>query len=320
MKAQDGVQSGCSQTTICHSTGEFGSAMRRRIPSLSALRAFEAAARLRSFKLAAEELAVTATAVSHRIRGLEEQIGCRLFVRKTRAIDLTAEGRALYAAVRDGFDTIASGIERLRQRARPSVKLSTTPAFAAKWLVPRLAAFQAQYPQIDLHIHASNRPMDLHGGAIDIAIRYGQGRYENMQTTLLLKDRFAAVASPRLDIKTVEDLSRQRLIHFDWEQPLPVDLTWAAWARTARLPELDTEAGIRYSDESHAIQAAVAGQGVALLSLVLVEQELKLGLLEAPLGPALDGLAYYIVRPPRAALDSPASVVAEWLIEQTCHG
>jgi LysR family glycine cleavage system transcriptional activator len=295
---------------------EFGSAMKRRIPSLAALRAFEAAARLRSFKSAAEEIAVTATAVSHRIRALEEEIGCKLFVRKTRAVELTQEGRALYAAVRDGFDTIASGIERLRLRARPSVKLSTTPAFAAKWLVPRLAAFQAQHPHIDLHVHAANRPMDLHGGSIDIAIRYGQGRYEDMRTTLLLADRFAPVASPRLGVKTTDDLRGQRLIHFDWEQPLSVDLTWAAWARTARLPQLDTQAGVRYSDESHAIQAAVAGQGVALLSLVLVEQELKLGLLEAPLGPTLDGLAYYIVRPSRDSRDSPASVVEAWLLEQ----
>src|SRR5688572_8450266 len=156
--------------------------MRRRIPALPALRAFEAAARLRSFKQAADELAVTATAISHRIRTLEEEIGCRLFVRKTRAIELTMEGRALYSAVREGFDTIAAGVDRLRQRARPAVRLSTTPAFAAKWLVPRLTAFQAQHPQIDLHVHASNQPVDLSQGTIDIAIRYGQGRYEGMHS------------------------------------------------------------------------------------------------------------------------------------------
>lgn len=288
----------------------------RRIPSLSALRAFEAAARLRSFKQAADELAVTATAVSHRIRGLEEEIGCRLFVRKTRAVELTPEGRSLYSAVREGFDTIASGVEKLRQRTRPSVKLSTTPAFAAKWLVPRLAAFQAQHPTIDIHVHASNRPVDLNAGTIDIAIRYGLGRYPGMKSTLLLQDRFAPVASPSLGVASAEDLGRRTLIHFDWEQPLPIELTWAAWARAAQRSELNTDAGIRYSDESHAIQAAVAGQGVALLSLVLIEQELKLGLLESRLEPVLDGLAYYIVRPERAAHDSVAPIVEAWLIEQ----
>ena len=290
--------------------------MRRRIPSLSALRAFEAAARARSFKQAADELAVTATAVSHRIRALEDEIGCRLFVRKTRAVDLTPEGRSLYSAVREGFDTIAAGVEKLRQRARPLVKLSTTPAFAAKWLVPRLAAFQAQHPSIDIHVHASNRPVDLSARTIDIAIRYGAGRYEGMKSTLLLQDRFAPVASPTLGIASAADLSRCPLIHFDWEQPLPVDLTWAAWGRAAQLPELNTETGIRYSDESHAIQAAVAGQGVALLSLVLIEQELKLGVLESRLEPVLDGLAYYIVRPERAGHDSAAAIVEAWLVEQ----
>lgn len=290
--------------------------MKRRIPSLPALRAFEAAARLSSFKQAADELAVTATAVSHRIRSLEEEIGCRLFVRKTRAVDLTPEGRSLYSAVREGFDTIASGVERLRQRARPLVKLSTTPAFAAKWLVPRLAGFQSRHPNIDVHVHASNRPGDLSAGTIDIAIRYGQGRYEGMKSTLLLQDRFAPVASPTLNVASAADLSSRTLIHFDWEQPLPVDLTWAGWARAAQLPELNTEAGIRYSDESHAIQAAVAGQGVALLSLVLIEQELKQRVLEARLEPVLEGLAYYIVRPERAMHDSASAIVEAWLIEQ----
>jgi LysR family transcriptional regulator, glycine cleavage system transcriptional activator len=293
-----------------------GMLMRKRLPSLSALRAFEVAARLRSFKQAADELAVTATAISHRIRALEDEIGCRLFVRKTRAVELTPEGRSLYAAVRDGFDTIASGIDRLRQRARPSIKLSTTPAFAAKWLVPRLAAFQAQHPHIDMHVHASNRPVDLSSGALDIAIRYGQGRYDGMRSTLLMQDRFAPAASPALGVATAADLPRRTLIHFDWDQPLPVDLTWAAWARAAELPELNTEAGIRYSDESHAIQAAVAGQGVALLSLVLIQQELQLGVLESRLTPVLDGLAYYIVRPERETPGSVAAIVESWLLEQ----
>jgi LysR family glycine cleavage system transcriptional activator len=290
--------------------------MKRRIPSLSALRAFEAAARLRSFKQAADELAVTATAVSHRIRALEDEIGCRLFVRKTRAVELTSEGRSLYSSVREGFDTIATGVEKLRQRARPLVKLSTTPAFAAKWLVPRLASFQAQHPNIDIHVHASNRPIDLSAGTIDLAIRYGQGRYEGMRSTLLLQDRFAPVASPGLDVASTADLSRRTLIHFDWEQALPVDLTWAAWSRAAQLPEFNTEAGIRFSDESHAIQAAVAGQGVALLSLVLIEQELKLGVLESRLEPVLEGLAYYIVRPERGLHESAAAIVEAWLVEQ----
>lgn len=290
--------------------------VRKRIPALSSLRAFEAAARLNSFKQAADELSVTATAISHRIRALETELGCVLFVRKTRAIELTAAGRSLYSAVREGFETIAAGVDSLRQRARPTVRISTTPAFAAKWLVPRLAAFHALHPHIDLHVHASYDPVDLNLGTIDLAVRYGQGRYEDMQSTLLVRDRFAPVASPALHITTPQQLSRQTLIHFDWAQTAPLRLDWSAWARAAGLPALNVDAGIRYSDESHAIQAAIAGQGVALLSLVLIQEELKLGLLESPLAPVLEGYAYYVVRPMRATRPPAVSIVETWLLEQ----
>ena len=293
--------------------------MRKRIPALSSLRAFEAAARLHSFKQAADELSVTATAISHRIRALETELGCLLFVRKTRAIELTAAGQSLYSAVREGFDTIAAGVDRLRQRARPTVRISTTPAFAAKWLVPRLAAFQTLHPQIDLHVHASYDPVDLNMGTIDLAIRYGQGRYEDMQSTLLVQDRFAPVASPALKVTNTQELSHRTLIHFDWARPAPLHLTWSTWARAAGMPDLNVDAGIRYSDESHAIQAAIAGQGVALLSLVLIQEELKLGLLESRLAPVLDGYAYYVVRPLRVTESSAAATVETWLLGQAAN-
>jgi LysR family transcriptional regulator, glycine cleavage system transcriptional activator len=288
--------------------------MRRRTPALSALRAFEAAARHRSFKLAADELSVTPTAISHRIRALESELRASLFVRKTRAVELTPDGKTLYAAVREGFDAITAGIERIGQRSRRSVTLSTTPAFATKWLVPRLASFQSNYPDIDLNVHASTQPVDLHAGDVDLAIRYGLGRYPGLTSTLLLADRYAPVASPTLNARQAKDIRSRRLIHFDWQQPLPVDLTWSAWFRLAGLKPPRANAGIRYSEESHAIQAAVAGQGVALLSLILVDQELKLGLLEAHVEPHLDGLSYYIVRPPTVAGSSAVATVEAWLV------
>jgi LysR family glycine cleavage system transcriptional activator len=287
--------------------------MKRRTPSLSALRAFEAAARRRSFKLAADELSVTPTAISHRIRALEAELDAQMFVRKTRAVELTPDGQTLYAAVREGFDAINAGIERIGQRSRRTVTLSTTPAFASKWLVPRLASFQMNYPDIDLNVHASTAPVDLHAGDVDLAIRYGLGRYPGLTSTLLLEDRYAPIASPALKVRHAKEIRSRRLIHFDWQQPLPVDLTWSAWFRLAGLKQAKADAGVRYSEESHAIQAAVAGQGVALLSLILVEEELKLGLLEANVEPHLEGLAYYIVRSPRAALSPAAATVEAWL-------
>jgi LysR family glycine cleavage system transcriptional activator len=196
------------------------------------------------------------------------------------------------------------------------VRISTTPAFAAKWLVPRLADFQRLHPQIDLHVHASYEPIDLNLGTIDLAIRYGQGRYEDMHATLLLQDRFAPVASPALQVTSSQALLQRTLIHFDWARPTSLDLSWSAWARAAGLPQLDVAAGIRFSEESHAIQAAIAGQGVALLSLVLIQEELKLGVLESRLTPVLDGHAYYVVRPLRATTTPAATTVEAWLLEQ----
>jgi LysR family transcriptional regulator, glycine cleavage system transcriptional activator len=295
-------------------------AMVKRLPSLSALRAFEAAARRRSFKLAAEELAVTPTAISHGIRALERELRTPLFVRKTRAVELTAEGLALMTAVREGFDAIAAGVALLDRRKRQSVRVSTTPAFAAKWLVPRLAQLHAEYPTIDLHVHASYEPVDLQASEVDMAIRYGLGRYMGLVSTLLMHDHFAPVASPGLHIKHAKDISAHRRIHFDWQQPLPVDLTWSAWFKKARTKQTAPDSDVHYSEESHAIQAAVAGQGVALLSLVLVQDELQLGVLEAPVGPTLDGLSYHLVRSAQRPHSEAASTVEAWLLKAAKSG
>jgi len=288
--------------------------MAMRLPSLSALRAFEAAARLCSFKKAAEELAVTATAISHRIRVLEEYLERPLFVRKVRAVELTPDGRTLLTAVSSGFQTMAMAIEQVRQRRRTSVTLSATPAFAAKWLVPKLAAFQAAHPEIDLHVHASNAPVDLNAGTVDVAIRYGHGHYPGVNAALLLEDRFAPVASAALFATLGKGASTWPLIHFDWHHAPPVDLTWEAWAKQARQKLSRSASGIRYSEESHAIQAAVAGQGVALLSVLLVEQELHMGLLRIVAEPALKGMSYHVLTPGLRPVSDAVRAVSDWLI------
>jgi LysR family glycine cleavage system transcriptional activator len=285
-----------------------------RLPSLSSLRAFEAAARLRSFKMAAEELAVTPTAISHRIHVLEEYLECRLFIRKVRAVDLTREGQTLQAAVGAGFQSIAAGIEQVRKPRRASVTLSTTPAFATKWLVPRLAAFQAEHPDIDLHVHASNMPVDLNAGTADLAIRYGDGRYKGVTATLLFEDSFAPVASPTLAASINKNPRQWPLIHFDWHRPPPQELTWAAWARKTGHDVSKLSTGVRYSEESHAIQAAVSGQGVAFLSLLLVEEELRMGLLRIVAEPTLPGMSYHVLKPGQRPVPPMVSRVEDWLL------
>nr|WP_300313189.1 LysR substrate-binding domain-containing protein [Halomonas sp.] len=287
--------------------------MSMRLPSLTSLRAFEAAARLRSFKKAAEELAVTPMAISHRIRDLEEYFEKPLFLRKVRAIELTANGQTLFTAVRNGLESIAAGVEQVRNAGRASVTLSTTPAFASKWLVPRLASFQAEHPDIDLHVHASNTPVNLNAATADLAIRYGHGPFEGLISTLLMEDHFAPVACPSLLTTLGQDATQWPLIHFDWDRPLMVDLTWDAWAQAAGYASASLEHGICYSEESHAIQATVAGHGVALLSLLLVEEELEQGLLQVVSEPVLKGMSYHILKSRNRPTSEAVATVEAWL-------
>lgn len=166
--------------------------------SLDALHAFEAAARLGSFKHAAAELSVTATAVSHRIRLLETQIGRPLFERKVRAVELTEAGRILSDAASRSFAAVAEAVAQIRQSTRQSVILSLTPEFAVQWLMPRLSDFQAACPETELHIRASYDVADLAGGSADLAVRYGEGTRADADETVLLYERYAPVAAPAL--------------------------------------------------------------------------------------------------------------------------
>ena len=282
------------------------------LPSLTALRAFDLAAQLGSFKQAAAALGVTATAISHAVRGLEAELGQPLFERRTRAVALSPAGQALHASVREGFALLSAGVERVRAPARSPLTLSTTPAFAAKWLVPRLSRLHAAHPALELRIHASNEPVVLRRGVYDLAIRYGRA---SPHATPLFDDRFAVVASPSLRVRSIADVLRQPRIEFDWHRPLPRELTWRAWLRAAGASS-STPRGTRYSDESHAIQAAIAGQGVALLSDVLVRDELRLGTLRICPGPVLDGLGYYILRSD-GDTSAASAAVERWLVEQS---
>lgn len=285
----------------------------RRLPPLGALRAFEAAARHLSFKAAAGELGVTPTAISHQLRLLEDHIGQRLFVRQIRRVTLTPAGEALFPVLRDGLDSFAAAIARLRagpQRQR--LTLSATPAFVARWLLPRLGDWQARHPGIDLHLHASETPVDLSGGSADAAIRYGRGDWPELHSELLLPSHFAPVASPRLKLRKPADLKNQTLLHFDWRQRRRDTPTWKRWADEAGL-RLDMDDGLRFSDESHAIQAAIAGQGVALLGLPLVATELASGALVQPFGPVLPGDGFHLVTLPERAQQPEIVALQTWL-------
>lgn len=286
----------------------------RRLPPMSTLRAFEAAARHGSFKQAAAELAVTPTAVSHRIRALEDHLGVRLFDRQVRQVSLTRAGLQLYPVLQQGFDMFDVAIRRLMTPAeRERVTISATNAFVAKWLVPRVASFRAEHPDIDLQLHASDAVVDLASHAFDIAIRYGKGPYPGNRSDVLFADAYIPVINPMLRVRSHEDMAAYPLIHFDWQKASPDNPTWTRWHAEAGIALPANQAELRYSDESHAIQAAVAGQGVALLSQALVAEEVAAGRLMQPFGPAISGYTYHLVTREQSNLGAAVVSVMDWL-------
>lgn len=285
------------------------------LPSLDALYLFEAAARLQSFKLAAAERHLSATAISHAIRKLEAALGCALFVRQVRAVTLTPEGERLLAAVQSGLQTIAGAITAIRHSARHTVTLSVTPEFAALWLVPKLAAFQAQHPAIDLHIHTSYQPVDLPAGMADLAVRYGHGDDANLVALPLFRETFAPVAAPALARTLARDARQWPLIHMDWHhKKLAHD--WASWARAAAIDPAALQDGVRYFDGSHAVQAALGGQGVALLGLSLLHDLLQQNLLTIVAAPHLPAAAFHVCAARNRPLSAAALQVRDWLLAQ----
>lgn len=286
----------------------------RRLPPLPALRAFEAAARHGSFKHAAAELAVTATAISHQVRALEEYLGMPLFERRVRQVVLTDAGAALYPVLRDGFDAFAAALQHLAPApARRSVTISATGAFMGRWLAPRVARFRARHPDIDLDLRATDVAVDLRHDGVDVAIRYGRGPYPGLVAEPLFGDRFAPVASPALGTLAPSDLATLPLIEFTWRRPHPDNPTWQAWCVAAGLPWQAPRAQLRFSDEDHAIQAALAGQGVALLSLALVADDLMAGRLRQPFGPTVPGHTYHLVRSAAQTSRPEVEAVLAWL-------
>lgn len=287
----------------------------RVLPPLSALRAFEAAARHRSAKHAADELSVTATAISHQLRALEEWLGIPLFLRKPRKLELTAAGRELLDDLGQAFDTMATAVARLREvPQRRHVTLSTTPAVASRWLLPHVGRLRELHPELDLHIHVTHEPVALDGHSADIAIRYGSGRWPGLAAHKLFDNVFVPACSPVLKLKRPQDLPRHGLLHFESCNARSAPIGWAGWQRLARVPGLDPAAGPVFSDETHTIAAALAGQGVALMSRALIGGELQQGTLVAPFGPDLKGEPFHLVYPEARRADAAIVAVRDWVI------
>src|SRR5215470_14579260 len=238
--------------------------MPRRLPPLNALKAFEAAARHESFTRAAEELCVTQGAVSHQVKALEAELGLKLFNRQRQRLVITEAGRLYLAVVRDAFDRLADGTQRLLKRqSGGALTVSTSPNFAAKWLVHRLGRFAEAHPEIDLRVSASPHHVDFAREDIDLAIRHGDGSASGLHVTRLCAEELFPVCSPKLltgrnPLRRLSDLGRFTLLHVNDRQG------WNQWLGFAEAAGVDPSHGPILSQASMAIDAAVDGQGVAL--------------------------------------------------------
>lgn len=289
----------------------------RRLPSLNALKAFEAAARHESFTRAAKELCVTPGAVSHQVKALEAALGLALFRRERQRLVLTEAGRAYLDVVRDAFDRLAGGTERLLQRQKAGVlTVTTSPNFAAKWLVNRLGNFAEAHPEIDLRISASLQHVDLALGEVDLAVRHGDGQWPGLSVTRLAAEELFPVCSPALlrgrnALRNPVDLKQHTLLHLDDRRD------WLKWLGAAGVADADLTRGAVFNQASMAIDAAIDGQGVALARTALATGDLRNGRLVRPFALALPvSYAYWIVCP-RAAAELPkVASFRRWLLAQ----
>jgi LysR family glycine cleavage system transcriptional activator len=301
--------------------------MNGHLPPLSALRAFEAAARLTSFSKAADELSVTPAAISHQVHALESDLGVSLFNRRNRAVELTASGRILLPGLSEAFAGIHNSVRRLRaHNDTGTLTVTASPSFAAKWLVPRLYRFQELAPQVDVRISASDAVVDLAAGDFDLAIRYGTGRYAGLNVELLAKNEVFPACSPALlkagpPLNTPDDLRHHALIHDQAVDRDPLVPTWAMWLKAAGVHDMPPAPGLTFSAGHMALDAAIAGHGVALAYSTIAADDIAAGRLVRLFSLSLPDLfAYYLVTAPGALERSKVKAFRDWLRREADAG
>jgi len=297
--------------------------MNSHLPPLSALRAFEAAARHMSFSKAADELHVTPAAISHQVHALEEDLGVRLFHRMNRSIELTASARILLPGLSEAFAGIQSSVRRLRaHNDTGTLTVTSSPSFAAKWLVLRLHRFHEQHPEIDARISATDEVVDLTKGDFDIAIRYGGGKYPGLDAELLFTDEVFPACSPQLltagpPLRTPADLSRHTLIHDLAVERDPLVPTWPMWLKAAGVHDVPAAAGLTFNNMHLSLDAAIAGHGVVLAYSNIAAADLATGRLVRLFSLALpDHFAYYIVTAPGSLERPKVRAFRNWLRQE----
>jgi len=290
--------------------------MARRLPPLSALRPFEAAARLESFSQAAAELHLTHGAVSHQVRALEEHLGTPLFARHGKRVTLTAAGRTFAERVRASLDELSAAAEALRARREDRLTLSVLPSFASRWLMPRLIRFMERHPQLEVNVVASSNLVNFAAEEVDIAIRFGRGPWPPLACEMFLEDEYFPVASPKMNRgklpKAPADLLRPdlRIIREDRDY-------WPYWFKAAGVRFEDRVRGPLFNDSTYSLQAAARGEGIALARRSIVEEDLERGVLKRLFTLSVPSVERYWFVAPKESFEAPnVRAFREWVKEE----
>jgi LysR family glycine cleavage system transcriptional activator len=293
--------------------------MANRLPPLTSLRAFEAAARQMSFSKAAEELFVTPAALSYQIKQLEEHLGTPVFRRLNRAVELTEAGRALQPGVAEAFHRLREAVRAVaRLGDAPRLTITAGPAFTAKWLAPRFFRFAEAHPEIELRFVATLRIMDFDRDGVDAAIRFGTGTDEGLYSEVLTDDWATPVCTPALAARVAEkgSLAGLQLLHDESVTFLSPAPDWAVWGRATGMEGAWTH-GARFTNADHAIDVALEDGGVALGRITLVERYLDSGRLVAPFKTALRiGAQYRFVCPLGAETQPKICAFLSWMRDE----
>lgn len=287
----------------------------RKLPPLNALRAFEAAARHLSVKIAAEELCVTPGAVSQMLRNLEDHLGVKLFERVNRGILLTQAGRDYLPPIRNAFRQIADASRRVAVSADTGIlTLSVTPFFASAWLVPRLKLFQEAHPNIDLQVLTSGALVDFSRGGVDIAVRHGVGRYPGLRSYRVVSVEMVPVATPSIVERLGMPESAAELTR--WPHVHDADRKgWSLWFQAQGIDDVELPRGSSFDDSGLLLNAVIAGQGAGLLPAAMVALDIKGGRLVRLAKPThMETFAYYLVYPEPNHDNPKISALRDWIL------
>ncbi len=286
----------------------------KKLPSLNALRAFAVVGTHLNLKTAGDALFVTASALSHQIRGLEQSLNAQLFTRTRNGLELTVAGEKILPGIRDAFDLLAVSIDKLQSKSeQQTLTVSMLSTFAMRWFIPRLSRFQLLHPDIEIRISTSIEAVDFSHEDIDCAIRSGHGNWPGLHVDKLFSERLTPVCSPAIELKSSHDLHKHTLLH---ARLRPDD--WRIWLNSADAAGLRPAHEQTYETRNFAIQAAIDGLGIAVVDPALVKDELCTGRLIQPFSGSLPGKnAYHLVYPLNRPASPTLAAFRDWLLAET---